>query len=126
MHRRRTNPSLFEGEQIGATGGGEVAVLDAPNGYIDDAIPHNMFRVRYDRGINMNQPDRGEYFYAAWNEIGFHLHQVLRQPTAEPFQTTTAKGIDALPGRVDFDQVSPYLELRAATGRRYSLKSRSA
>jgi hypothetical protein len=40
--------SLLGGEQIGGTGGGEVAVSDSPGGYIDNAIVGNVLRFRTD------------------------------------------------------------------------------
>jgi len=33
-------------------------------GYIDNAAPTTMFRLRYDNGYGMNRPDRAEFFYA--------------------------------------------------------------
>ncbi|MCE9530768.1 MAG: hypothetical protein K8T89_06540 [Planctomycetes bacterium] len=45
-------------------GVGSSAALAAPGGYLDSAIPKTTFRLRYERGTDMNRPDRAEYFYA--------------------------------------------------------------
>jgi hypothetical protein len=104
----------FEGLMSGADIGSNVAL--APGGYLDSAIPKNTFRVRYDQGFNMNRPDRAEFFYAAWREISFHQHGILNQQGT--FQATVGRGLDPLPGRSDYQEVSAYLEL--AGSRRWS------
>jgi hypothetical protein len=39
-------------------------VGDSKVGYIDSAIPGNVFRLRYDTAYNFNRPSRAEFFYA--------------------------------------------------------------
>ncbi|MFL5338820.1 MAG: hypothetical protein ACJ8F7_01530 [Gemmataceae bacterium] len=68
--------------------------------------------MRYDYGFDKNRPDKAEYFYAAWREISFHPHGILGQ--AGQFQGNVGRGLDPLPGRVDFQEISGYLELAAA------------
>jgi hypothetical protein len=45
----------------GAAGGSTFALDDV--GYIDDAIPRTMFRLRFDAQYDNNRPDRAEFFY---------------------------------------------------------------
>ena len=46
-------------------GGGEtLAMFDSSVGYIDTAIPGNVFRLRFDTAYNNNRPNRAEFFYA--------------------------------------------------------------
>lgn len=97
----------FGGLTRGADIGSNVAL--APGGYIDPAMPKNMFRMRYDQGFNMNRPDRAEYFYAAWREISFHQHGILGQPGT--VQNVEGRGLDPLPISMNYQEVSAYLEL---------------
>lgn len=48
------------------TGGGGVGPGGGRNGggYIENAVPLTMFRLRFDSGYNNNRPDRGNFFYA--------------------------------------------------------------
>jgi hypothetical protein len=97
-----TLPSLASGVQ------GSRGVAYAPGAYIDSAIPKSMFRLRYDAGFDMNHPDRAEFFYAAWKELSFHPHGVNGNGVIfDP----KARGPEQLPGRLDFQDVSTYLEL---------------
>ncbi len=50
----------FGGRGRGAGAGATVGL----NGYIENAAPVTMFRLRYDAGYGDNRPDRGEFFYA--------------------------------------------------------------
>ena len=45
-------------------------VSDSKVGYIDNAIPGNMFRLRYDTAYNLNRPSRAEFFYAQNAPLG--------------------------------------------------------
>jgi hypothetical protein len=109
-------PSLGQ-EQAAATGT-ETAGLAAgadPGGYLDPAIPRTMFRLRYDAGFNMNHPDRATFFYGTWQELSFHPHGILRQDGAfgGVLFDPRARGPVALPGKIDYQEVSPYLEVAA-------------
>lgn len=53
-------PSLGAGQAFAA----EAATFAAPGGYIDNAIPKTMFRLRFDAAYDDNRPDRAEFFYA--------------------------------------------------------------
>jgi hypothetical protein len=44
--------------------GADVGPLVGLNGYIENAAPVTMARIRFDSGYNNNRPDRGEFFYA--------------------------------------------------------------
>jgi hypothetical protein len=46
----------------GAAGG--PSGVGSPVGYIDNAIPVDMLRFRFDSGYNLTRPNRAEYFYA--------------------------------------------------------------
>lgn len=50
----------FGGLSRGAGAGPTVGL----NGYIENAAPVTMFRLRFDAGYGSNRPDRAEYFYA--------------------------------------------------------------
>jgi hypothetical protein len=70
-----------------------------------------MFRLRYDAGFDMNRPDRAEFFYATWRELSFHPHGIMNDGTFKGvFFDPKARGPEQLPGRLDFQEVSPYLE----------------
>ncbi len=92
---------------------GATASLASPGGYLYDAIPHNQLRLRYDAGFGMNRPDRAEYFYAAWGELGFHPHGVNQGGV---FFDPKARGPQQLPGSLNFQDASAYME--------YALNSR--
>ncbi|MBN9119655.1 MAG: hypothetical protein J0I06_10955, partial [Planctomycetes bacterium] len=48
----------------GRGGGGGVGPSGGRNGYIENAAPTTMVRVRFDSGYGNNRPDRGNFFYA--------------------------------------------------------------
>jgi hypothetical protein len=73
-----------------AQGAGEPTVSSSRDGYIDDAIPGNQFRLRYDTSYNDNRPNRAEFFYA---------RPAPRGPGLPDPET-----------RVDFQDISGYLE----------------
>src|SRR5205085_1898326 len=58
-----TAETAFASLGSGAGVGSSVA-LAAPGGYIDNAIPKTMFRLRFDAAYDDNRPDRAEFFYA--------------------------------------------------------------
>jgi hypothetical protein len=66
-------------------------VGDSNVGYIDGAIPGNMFRLRFDAAYGNNRPTRAEFFYARSAPFGPGL------PTPET--------------SVDYQDISSYLEI---------------
>jgi hypothetical protein len=100
----------FAAEAGGAVGGETVAFAApalSPGGYLDDAIPKTMFRLRYDNGFNLNRPDRAQFFYATWKELSFHPHGTT---SGGVFFDPNARGPDVLPRRVDYQEIYPYFE----------------
>jgi len=73
-----------------AQGTSGPVVTDSKVGYIDSAIPGNVFRVRYDSSYNNRRPSRAELFYAQGAPLGPGL------PLPEP--------------RVDYQDFSAYAE----------------
>jgi hypothetical protein len=67
-----------------------------------------MFRIRYDDSRDINRPDRATYFYATWQELGFHPHGVNGGGT---FFDPGASGPVILPQRLDAQELSAYFEL---------------
>lgn len=80
----------------------------APGGYLDNAIPKTMFRLRYDAGFGLNRPDRSEFFYAAWQELSFHPHGINGNGA---FFDPKARGPEQLPASVNYQEVSAYFEV---------------
>jgi hypothetical protein len=66
-------------------------VSDSSVGYIDSAIPGDVFRLRFDASFDDNRPTRAEFFYPRGGPLGPGL------PEPEP--------------RVNFQELSAYLEL---------------
>src|SRR5262249_17955563 len=71
-------------------GGGGLSSSDSRVGYIDNAIPGSLFRLRYDDGFNDRRPTRAEFFY----------------PKGAP----KGPGLPEPEARVDFQDISAYLE----------------
>jgi hypothetical protein len=78
---------------LAGAGAGETAAVGL-GGYIDNAAPVTMFRLRYDAGYGNNRPDRAELFYA---KCGC-------------FQTRDAHGPPLPETNVDYQEVSAYFE----------------
>jgi len=95
------------GGEGGVAGRGEATAFAAPGGYLDNAIPRTMFRLRYDAGFDMNRPDRAEYFYAEWRELSFHPHGIQNGGV---YFDARAKGPEQLPTSIDYQEASGYLE----------------
>jgi hypothetical protein len=74
-------------------------VSDSSVGYIDSAIPGDVFRFRFDSSYNDRRPTRAEFFYPRGGPAGPGL------PAPEP--------------SVDFQELSAYLEMAASE--RFSL-----
>jgi YHS domain-containing protein len=51
-----------------------VAAANMVGGYLDPAAPVTMFRLRYDDGINMHYPNRGNYFYGGTTGVANHVN----------------------------------------------------
>jgi hypothetical protein len=104
----------FSAEAGGAVGGETVAFAApglAPGGYLDNAIPRTMFRLRFDDATNINRPDRAEYFYAAWKELSFHPHGILNHGVfTGVFFDANAQGPVQSPGQINMRELSGYLE----------------
>src|SRR5262249_43051048 len=69
-------------------------VSDSSVGYIDSAIPGDVFRFRFDAAYRDNRPTRAEFFYPRGGPAGPGL------PEPEP--------------SVDFQEISTYLEWAAS------------
>lgn len=60
-----TEPSPLLPDTLASAVGGEGVAVAASNvGYIDPALPQNVFRFRFDAAYDNNRPDRAEFFYA--------------------------------------------------------------
>jgi hypothetical protein len=73
---------------------GGPTVSNSRVGYIDDAIPGDVFRLRLDAAYDFRRPTRAEFFYAKTAPLGPGL------PVPEP--------------RIDYQELSAYLELAVA------------
>ena len=71
--------------------GGAFASMTAP-GYLDPALPQNVFRLRFDSEYHIDRPDRAEFFYAKSGLLG-------------------GKGVDELQSTLDAQQLMAYLEV---------------
>jgi hypothetical protein len=69
-------------------------VSDSSVGYIDPAIPGDVFRFRFDASYDDTRPTRDDFFYPPGGRLGPGL------PQPEP--------------RVDFQELSAYLEMAAS------------
>lgn len=80
------------GNRGGGAGIGPQVGLDG--GYIENAIPRSMLRLRFDSGYGNNRPDRGNFFYAKCGCF-FPQRDALGPPRVErnvDFQELTATG----------------------------------
>ena len=66
-----SNFSGSEGLASGASG------FASPGGYLDDAIPQTMFKLRYDSESGINRFDRADYMFGTWREGSFHTHALV-------------------------------------------------
>ncbi len=103
------NLSLFGGEQIGGTGGGMVAVSDAPGGYIDNAIVGNVLRFRTDLAFDDENSDMAEFIYAEC---------ACQSPLARGPGPGPGKGpvpnLDVALTKINYQELSGYMELSAS------------
>jgi hypothetical protein len=80
----------------GLTGGADIGPTVGLNGYIENAAPTTMARLRFDAGYGNNRPDRGEFFYA---KCGC-------------FQTRDSHGPPLMPERnVDYQELTSSVEV---------------
>jgi len=99
----------FGGSQGLASGAG---TFTSPGGYLDDAIPQTMFRLRYEARYGINEFDRAQYMYGTWRELGFHLHPLLNNGTLQgTFIDTKARGSQIFATQLDDQTVSAYMEV---------------
>ncbi len=77
-----------------AAGLGEQVALTSNAAYIDSAVPVTQFRLRFDAAYDDNRPDRDEFFY----------------PKCGCFHTPDARGPAMPETKVDYQEVSSYLE----------------
>ncbi len=68
-------------------------------GYIDNAAPVTMFRMRFDAGYGDNRPDRAEFFYAKCS-----CFRAINPPQLD------AHGPPLPEKNVDYQELTPYLE----------------
>ncbi len=88
----------------GAGAGPTVGV----GGYLDNPVPITTFRLQYESAYNINRPDRSEFIWAAWKELGFHPHGINGQGA---FFDPSAKGPEFIFSHLDYQDISPYFEL---------------
>jgi hypothetical protein len=82
---------------------------DSNSNYIDSAIVGNLFRFRYEAAYDDNRPERAEFFYAKGGY--FHdVHQIPSPTLVDP----RAPGPPKIETRVDYQDLTGYLELAAA------------
>lgn len=112
--------ALFGSGRAGAGAGDSVALAAGPvgggGGYIDNAVPVTMFRLRYDAAYGNNRPDRAEFFYAKCgcfrNPANFPNAQTPGVPG--PGFDPTARGPGSSPEtNVDYQELTPYFEFAA-------------
>ena len=85
--------------------------FEAPDvGYIDGAVPVNMFRLRFDSAYGDNRPDRAEFFYAKCG--------CFRAVPVAMGGDPKAPGPPLPETNVDYQEVTAYLEL--ALNKRFS------
>jgi len=85
---------LAAASSLRAQGTGRPTVGDSRDGYIDNAIPGDEIRLRFDASYNDNRPNRAEFF---WPQGG------ARGP-----------GVPRPESRGDYQDLSAYLEIAAA------------
>lgn len=86
-------PDLFAGADAGPSAG--------MGGYIDNAVPITQFRLRFDSAYGSNRPDRAGFFYAKCGCFATPAGGNQRDAKGPPLPETN----------VDYQQLSPYLEI---------------
>jgi hypothetical protein len=114
------NPSgqdfAFGGSQGLASGAGTFA---SPGGYLDDAIPQTMFRLRFEARDGINEFDRAQYMYASWKEMSFHVHALVNNGAVQGgIIDTKARGSQIFSTDLSDQTISAYMEV--AVNNRFS------
>lgn len=74
--------------------GDSASSFDSAVGYIDNAVPVNLLRLRFDDAWHNNRPSRAEYFYARGGPFG--------------------PGFKDFPGNINYQELSAYMEAKAS------------
>lgn len=107
----------FAGSQGLASGAGSFS---SPGGYIDDAIPQTVFKLRYDSETGINRFDRASYMFGTWREGSFHTHALVGDGGIRgTFLDPKAKGTQIISPNVTNKVLSATLEY--ALGERLSV-----
>src|SRR5262249_36626990 len=69
-------PEAEPSQDLSAAIGGEGFAGAAAGGYLDNAIPKTMFRLRYDAAFGVNRFDRADFLFGTWKELSFHPHGI--------------------------------------------------
>ncbi len=98
----------FGGSQGLASGAG---TFSSPGGYVDDAIPQTMFRLRYDAEDGINRFDRAGFMFGTWQEGSFHTHALVGNGAIRgTFLDSKATGTQILSNTVRDQILSGYME----------------
>ncbi len=102
--------SNFSGSQGLASGAGSFS---SPGGYLDDAIPQTVFRLRYESRNGINEFDRATYMYDTWRELSFHNHALVTNGAPEGVFSVDpkAKGSQIFAAQLNDQTISSYLEV---------------
>jgi hypothetical protein len=87
--------------------GGAEGFAAAPGGYLDNAIPQTMIRLRYDAAWGINRFDRADFLFGTWKELGFHPHGIQGDGA---FLDPHARGPLQLSNNIDTETASAYVE----------------
>jgi hypothetical protein len=113
-----TQPAPDLSDLAGGAGVGQTVGI---GGYLDNPIPISTVRLRFDAAYNVNRPDRSEFFWASWKELGFHPHPIAGKGGGfrGAYFDPKARGPEHFYGKLDYQEILPYLEL--AISRRTSV-----
>jgi hypothetical protein len=101
----------FGGLSSGA-GVGTAVALASPGGYVDDAIPQTLFRLRNDYETGINRFDRATFLFDTWREGSFHKHAFVNDGSIHGlFQDPKARGTQINNPDFRMDILSAYLEV---------------
>lgn len=100
-------PEAEPSQDQSAAVGGEGFAAAAPGGYLDNAIPKTMFRLRYDAAFGINRFDRADFLFGTWKELAFHPHGVQGDGA---FIDPKARGPLQLSNHIDTQVASAYME----------------